>query len=649
MKQYDLHYLRLLSNSFPTIQEASTEIINLEAILELPKGTEHFLSDIHGESKAFNHILNNCSGNLHYKLHLLFENKLSEEEIKELATLVYYPKEKLELLKSKAPDLKEFYHNTLIRLIKLLKNCSSKYTRSKVRKALPKDFAYVLEELLFSDESANKYDYNHKIIQAIIDIDRADAFIIQICKVIKKLAIDHLHIVGDLFDRGPAPDEIVDILMSFHSIDIEWGNHDCLWMGACSGSPACICTVLLNAIKYNNLECIEEGYGINLFPLFRFAEKTYKVNKLYKPKVERMHTSIRDFNLLSKANKAVTIMMLKLEGQLIKRHPEFNMDDRLLLDKIDFDNNTITIDDKIYPLNDTEFVTIDRNDPYKLNKDEEYVMQRLVHAFRYSTKLRQHIKFIYSKGSLYRVFNNNLLLHGCVPFNEDGNFQEFTFQGQKYSGKKLFEYLDNQARLGFYAKIGSEEKAFGEDILWFLWCGKDAPTVGRKKITTFERLYINDKGTHFEPKNAYYELMENETCVNKIFEEFGLDLNKNPHIVNGHIPVKKNESPIKANGKVVVIDGGFCKAYHKTTGIAGYTMFYNSWGLRLAAHEEFTSVEDAINNNRDIISTTVVYSTNDKRIKVKDTDIGKELITQIEELKDLLACYRKGLIKEKTK
>ena len=420
-------------------------------------------------------------------------------------------------------------------------------------------------------------------------------------------------------------------------------------MGACSGSGACICTVLLNAIKYNNLECIEEGYGINLLPLFRFADKTYKVNKLYQPKVERIHYSISDFNLLSKANKAVTIMMLKLEGQLIKRHPEFNMEDRLLLDKINFNDNTIFINGKTYELNDGEFPTIDINDPYKLNKDEEYVMQRLIHAFRYSTRLRQHIKFLYSKGSLYKVFNNNLLFHGCVPFNENGTFKEFTFKGETYKGKALFDYLELEARKGFYSKIGSQEKLFGEDILWFLWCGKDAPTVGRKRITTFERLYINDKSTHFEPKNAYYELSDNEEIVNKIFVEFGLDINKTPHIVNGHIPVKKDESPIRCNGKVIVIDGGFCKAYHKTTGIAGYTMFYNSWGIRLAAHQEFTSVEDAINNNRDIISTTVVYDTNEKRIKVKDTDIGKELIKQITDLKQLLECYRHGYIKEKTK
>ena len=649
INNYDLNYLKLLSSSFPTIQEASTEIINLQAILELPKGTEHFMSDIHGESKAFNHILNNCSGNLHYKLHLIFKDELNDEQISELATLVYYPKEKLEILKRKSDDLTLFYHDTLIRLIKLLRNCSSKYTKSKVRKALPKDFAYVLEELLYSDDTLNKKDYNKTVIQSIIDIDRADAFIIQICKVIKKLAIDHLHIVGDIFDRGPAPDEILDQLTKFHSIDIEWGNHDCLWMGACSGSGACITTVLLNAIKYNNLECIEEGYGINLLPLFRFADKTYKVNKLYQPKVERMHYSISDFNLLSKANKAVTIMMLKLEGQIIKRHPEFNMDDRLLLDKINYKKGTIIIDGKEYQLKDNEFPTIDINNPYKLNKDEEYVMQRLIHAFRYSTKLRQHVKFLYSKGSLYKVFNNNLLFHGCVPFNNNGTFKEFTFKNITYKGKSLFDFLEHEARKGFYSKIGSEDKLYGEDILWFLWCGKDSPTVGRKRITTFERLYINDTKTHEEAKNAYYGFIECEEIINKIFKEFNLDTNKTPHIVNGHIPVKKNENPIKCNGKVIVIDGGFCKAYHKTTGIAGYTMFYNSWGIRLAAHQEFTTEEDAIHNNRDIISTTVVYDTNKQRIKVKDTDIGKELQQQITVLKQLLQCYRQGYIKEKTK
>lgn len=649
MKQYDLHYLRLLSKSFPTIQEASTELINLEAILELPKGTEHFLSDIHGESKAFNHILNNCSGNLHYKLHLLFKDELDEEQIKELATLVYYPKEKLEILKNNTNNIELFYEETLTRLVKLLQNCSSKYTKSKVRKALPKDFAYILEELLYSDNTLNKIDYNHKIIQSIVNIDRADAFIIQICKVIKKLAIDHLHIVGDLFDRGPSPDEIIENLMSFHAVDIEWGNHDCLWMGACSGSPACIVTVLINAIKYNNLEFIEDGYGINLLPLFRFANKTYKVNKLYYPKVERLSYSISDFNLLAKVHKALMVLMLKLEGQIIKRHPEFDMNDRLLLDKIDVKNNLVTIANHKYQLKDTDFPTIDWNDPYTLNKDEQTIINRLIHTFRYSTKLRQHIKFLYSKGSLYRVFNNNLLFHSSIPSNDDGSFKEFHFENKTYKGKELLDYLDLKARVGFYSKIDSDEKLFGEDILWFLWCGKDAPTVGRKKIATFERLYIDDKSTHEEPKNAYYHLINNENYVNAIFKEFELDINNTPHIINGHIPVKRDESPIKCNGKVIVIDGGFCKAYHKTTGIAGYTMFYNSWGIRLAAHQEFTTLEDAIYNNRDIISTTVVYSTNDKRIKVKDSDVGKELQKQIDELKDLLYCYRNGLIKEKTK
>lgn len=646
-----LRYLKLLSNSFPNIQRASTEIINLQAILELPKGTEHFVSDPHGEAEAFLHILNNCSGNIHNKLNILFKNKLTEEEIANLSTLIYYPERKMKKVLKEVYDKDQWFQDTLLKLIDLCKMCASKYTRSKVRKALPKDFEYIIDELLHADlNQKDKKLYYQKIIQSIIDVDRAPAFIIAICDLIKRLVMDSLHVVGDLFDRGAHPDVIIDRLMTHHSVDIQWGNHDCLWMGAASGSGACIANVLNNAMKYNILDVIEDSYGINLLPLAIFAQETYDVNPIYYPKSDENNDfSLKRAKLISQMRKAINVIMFKMEGKIIKRRPEFQMEDRLLLEKIDYKNKTIEIEGKTYPLKDTDFPTIDPNDPYTLSTEEGQVMEQLMHSFTNSVKLQDQIKFIYSKGSIYKIVNGNLLFHGNIPLNDDGSFQRFVFDSIEYYGKNLLDYCDMIARQGYYGIVNTEEKKYGEDFLWWLWSGKDSPTCGRKKITTFERVLIEDEETHKEPKNPYYKYQYDEDTCNKIFEEFGFTDFKYSHIINGHMPVavKKGESPIRANGKLIAIDGGFCKAYHHSTGIAGYTMFFNSWGIRLAEHEPFQGIEYVIKENKDIISTTVVYESTHKRLTVGDTDIGKDLRNQIDDLMLLLNAYRAGLIVER--
>ncbi len=646
-----LHYLQLLSNSFPNIQRASTEIINLQAILELPKGTEHFVSDIHGEADAFLHILNNCSGNIRNKISILFKNKMSEEEIANLSSLIYYPERKMKLELVKTLDKEAWYFNTLSQLIELCRVCASKYTRSKVRKALPRDFEYVIDELINIDLSQrDKKLYYKKIIQSIIDIDRGQAFIVALCNLIKRLVMDSLHVVGDIFDRGPRPDIIIDKLMQHHNVDIQWGNHDCLWMGAASGSGACIANVLNNALKYSILDVIEDSYGINLLPLARFADATYQDNPIYYPKIEvNSDFTLQTIELIGKMRKAINVIMYKMEGKIIKRRPEFGMEDRLLLEKINYDKKTIEIDGVTYPLKDTDFPTIDPKDPYTLSADEGQVMERLMHSFLNATKLQEHIKFLYSRGSMYKIVNGNLLYHGNIPMESDGSFQRFVFEGYEYYGKNLLDYCDMIARQGFYGTLNTPEKMYGEDFLWWLWQGKDSPTCGRKKITTFERVFIADSKTHQEPTNDYYQYQYEEDACNRIFEEFGIDTKSLCHIVNGHMPVavKKGESPIRANGKLIAIDGGFCKAYHHSTGIAGYTMFFNSWGIRLAMHEPFEGVETVVRQNKDIISTTVVYESTHKRLSVGDTDIGKELRDQIHYLKLLLKAYRHGLIVER--
>lgn len=648
-----LEYLKLLSKTFRNIQETSTEIINLQAILSLPKGMEHFMSDIHGEADAFLHIMNNCSGTIRNKIETIFAGRLSKEEMSELSTLIYYPTRKMKLVLDKFSskvEIDEWYEVTLHQLIEICRSASTKYTRSKVRKALPSDFAYVIDELINANLSTkDKAAYYDRIFQSIIDIGQAPQFITALCDVIKRLTIDSLHIVGDIFDRGEHPEIIIETLMNHHDVDLQWGNHDCLWMGAAAGSGACIANVLNNAMKYNLLDVLEDAYSINLLPLASFANATYEADPTYYPKGEsKSKYNVHSLDLIAKMRKAIVVIMFKMEGKLIKRRPEFGMNDRLLLDKIDYENKTITFAGKTWHMEDTDFKTIDKNDVYTLSKEEGQVMEQLIHTFKSSPKLQEHIKFLYKIGSSYKVVNGNLLYHGCVPLNDDGSFEEFTFDGKKYSGKALYDYCDIVARQGYYATPDSKEKKFGEDFLWWLWCGKDSPIFGKKIITTFERVFVKDEDSWEEPKNAYYKYRDDEEIANKILEEFGLKDAPHAHIVNGHVPVetKKGQSPIKANGKILVIDGGFCKYYHHKTGIAGYTMFYNSWGLRLAKHDPFDGVENAIKDNKDIVSTTIVYENMKQRITVADTDMGVKLKKQIYYLELLLDAYKQGKIVE---
>ncbi|WP_138202788.1 fructose-1,6-bisphosphatase [Haloimpatiens lingqiaonensis] len=647
----ELRYLELLAKQYPSICAASTEIINLQAILNLPKGTEHFISDIHGEYESFIHVLKNASGVTKRKINDVFGNSLREKEKESLATLVYYPEQKLELIKKDETNLKDWYKITLYRLIELCREVCSKYTRSKVRKSLPQDFAYIIEELLHEgNKKVNKLEYYNGIIETIIDIDRADEFITAISKVIQKLVVDRLHIVGDIYDRGPGADIIMDKLMKHHSLDIQWGNHDILWMGAAAGSKCCIANVLRISLRYANLATIEDGYGINLLPLATFAMNQYEKDdcKGFKPKTLDKLLTETDTILFSRMHKAISIIQFKLEGQLIKSHPEFLMDDRLLLDKIDIEKGTINLYGKNYKINDTNFPTVNWKDPYKLTKEEECLINKLTNSFVNSEKLERHIRFMYSKGSMYTVYNSNLLYHGCIPLNEDGSFKEVEIAHGKHKGKDLLDTLDRYAREAYFFKNDKKSKAYGMDILWYLWCGPDSPLFGKEKMTTFERYFIDDKSTHKEKKDSYYKYRDSEEICSYILKEFDLEPDSS-HIINGHIPVKskEGESPIKACGKLFVIDGGFCRAYQPQTGIAGYTLIYNSYGLLLTSHEPFESTQKAIKENKDILSSTIILEHVNSRKRVADTDIGNELKKQIKDLEMLLIAYRKGLIKEK--
>ncbi len=651
-QQADLRYLQMLSRQYPTVQAASSEIINLEAILQLPKGTEHFMSDIHGEYEAFIHILNNASGAVREKVDALYENSLSREERAQLATLIYYPDEKLEEMQRHASDLNEWYKLTLYRLIDLCRLASSKYTRSKVRKALPKDYAYIIDELLNTNyEVHNKRDYYNNIISTIIHIDCAEAFIKALCKLIKRLVVDHLHIVGDIFDRGPRADIIMDLLMQHHSVDIQWGNHDALWMGAATGSRTCIATVLNNSITYNNLEVIETGYGISLRPLALFANEVYRDTdtSCFQTKIlnDLSTYNAKDIALAARMHKAIAIIMFKLEGQTILRNPHFNMEDRLLLNNIDYARGVITIKQKEYPLLDNDFPTINPEDPYTLSPEEAMLMQQLKASFLRSEKLQRHVRFLYSKGGLYKCYNGNLLFHGSIPLEENGSFMSFDINGQLRSGRAFLDQAEALARQGYYAKEKTPERQNGMDFLWFLWCGRNSPLFGRDHIATLERRLIADESTWAEPKNSYYSYYNDaEVCI-RILREFGLE-GPHCHIINGHVPVKSKdgESPVKADGRLIVIDGGFCRAYQATTGIAGYTLIYNSWGIRLAAHEPFSTPRDAINSNRDIFSTTTIFDRMESRIRIEETDNGRLLRRNIADLKALLLAYKTGAIKE---
>ena len=649
MDNKELVYLKGLAKQFPTIASASTEIINLQAILNLPKGTEHFLTDIHGEYEQFNHVLKNGSGSVKKKINEEFGNTMSERDKKSLATLIYYPVEKLEIVMEEEEYLEDWYKITLHRLVQMTKRVSSKYTRSKVRKALPKDFAYIIEELITEkEELQDKEAYYNEIIHTIIKIGRAPDFITALCFLIQRMVIDHLHIVGDIYDRGKGPHIIMDTLIHYHSVDIQWGNHDIVWMGAASGHKACIATVIRMSARYGNLDTIEEGYGINLIPLATFALKTYEnVNCDFFTIKYSNEYDIRDLDLDMKMHKAIAVIQFKLEGQLLKRRPEFNMDDRLLLDKIDYANKTINIYGNTYNMLDTEFPTVDPGNPYSLTEEEELVMERLQDAFRHSEKLQKHVKFLFSKGGLYKVQNSNLLYHGCVPMDEEGNFNKVNVYGKECSGKELYDLLDNYARKGFYSQDKTERQK-GQDIIWYIWAGPNSPVFGKNKMTTFERYFIADKEAHKETKNSYYRLMDDENVLNHILEEFGLNPSSS-HIINGHVPVelKKGETPIKCNGKLLIIDGGFSKAYQGKTGIAGYTLVANSHGMSLVSHEPFESTEAAILNESDIFSDSIIVETATNRMRVADTDIGVELCASIKQLEELLEAYRDGIIVEK--
>lgn len=650
MNDLELKYLRSLAHQYPTIASASTEIINLQAILNLPKGTEHFLTDIHGECEQFNHVLKNGSGSVKRKIDEEFGNTLSDKDKKSLATLIYYPKEKLDIVLQEEENIEDWYKITLHRLVQITKRVSSKYTRSKVRKALPKDFAYIIEELITEKaEIQDKEAYYNEIIHTIIRIDRAPQFITALSYLIQRMVIDHLHIVGDIFDRGPGPHIIMDTLSRYHSVDIQWGNHDIVWMGAAAGHLASIANVVRMSARYGNLDTLEDGYGINLIPLATFAIDTYgEVNcESFSIKYNTNYNT-KDLSLDMKMHKAISIIQFKLEGNLIMRRPEFCMENRLLLDKINFEDGTITIGEKTYEMNDVEFPTVNPENPYALTPEEEQVMERLRQAFVRCEKLQSHVRFLYSQGGLYKVHNSNLLYHGCMPMDENGNFSEFMIDGVKYSGKALYDVLDHYARKGYYSKNNPSEMQKGQDLIWYIWGGPISPVFGKDKMTTFERYFIKDKEAHTEIKNEYYRLLDDENVINKILEEFGLDI-ENSHIVNGHVPVelKKGESPIRCEGKLLIIDGGFSKAYQGKTGIAGYTLVANSHGMRLVAHEPFESMEAVILHESDIFSDSVILETSNTRISVADTDVGTELQESIDQLEDLLQAYRDGVIIEK--
>lgn len=652
--QKDIRYLELLSHNFPTIAAASTEIINLEAIMNLPKGTEHFLADLHGENEAFQHVLRNASGAIKRKVNEIFGNTLRESEKKEICTLIYYPEQKLQLVKEVETDLVDWYIITLNQLVKICQNVSSKYTRSKVRKALPKEFSYIIQELLHeSSMDPNKQAYINVIISTIIDTYRADDFIVAMCNLIQRLTIDSLHILGDIFDRGPGPHIIMDTLCNYHHFDIQWGNHDILWMGAASGNNCCIANVLRLAMRYGNLSALEDGYGINLLPLATFAMETYANDPCtyFIPNIDQTVSPYNDktIRLIAQMHKAICIIQFKLEAEIIKRRPEFEMEDRLLLHHIDYANQTITINNKKYPLRDGLFPTIDPENPYKLSDEEKDIVQKLHNSFTRSEKLRKHMKCLFQYGCMYTVCNSNLLFHASMPLNEDGSLKEINILGKKYKGESLLKRIGQLIRTAYFAENENEEKNFAIDYVWYLWCGKNSPAFDKSKMATFERYFIDDKETHVEQKGAYYILRDREDICDMILDEFGVE-GEHRHIINGHVPVKamKGEKPIKANGKLMVIDGGFSKAYHSETGIAGYTLVYHSRGFQLVQHEPFTSTQRAIEEGLDIKSTTQIVEMSTKRMMVKDTDKGKELAIQIKDLKKLLIGYRTGIVKEKS-
>ena len=650
----NLKYLTLLAREYPNIAAASSEIINLQAILKLPKGTEHFMSDLHGEAEAFTHIVNNASGVIKEKVDRVLGPGVPEQERAEFATLIYYPAQKLDELKDRQTDLNAWYRQTLYWLIDVCRVVSSKHTRSFVRKRLPKNYAYILDELLHAHfEDHDKEFYYGQILSSIIDVGRADDFIEAMCGLIKNLAVFKLHIVGDIFDRGPRPDQIMEQLLNHHSVDIQWGNHDVVWMGAAAGSPICIATVLRTSLAYNNLEALEDGYGINLRPLALFAESEYRdcdMHHFY-PRTDEARGPYHRSELIRTArmHKAIAIIMFKLECQVIDRNPDFELEGRDFLRRINYREGTVEVEGKCYPLRDDDFPTVNPEDPARLTRQEQEVMEALQRSFMESERLQRHVRFLFAKGGVYHIENGNLMFHGAVPLTESGSFAVETFEQHGYAGRALMDYCDERARRGYFAPEGSAERQSGEDFLWYLWCGKLSPLYGRDKMTTFERLFVEDPGTHTETKNPYYRHVNDSKMARAILAEFGLD-QTHSHIVNGHVPVRaaKGETPVKGEGRLIVIDGGFCRAYHEKTGIAGYTLVYNSRGMSLRQHEPFESAEKAIRENLDIASTVEVFETCEKRTLVGDTDNGQRLAADVEDLKLLVQAYQMGLVKEKT-
>ena len=660
MKHYnieeDMRYLQLLSQSFPTVAEASTEIINLQAILNLPKGTEHFLADIHGEYEAFIHVLKNASGNIKRKVNELFGNTLRETEKRELCTLIYYPEQKLELVKHNETDIDDWYHITLHQLVAVCRDVSSKYTRSKVRKSLPADFSYIIQELLHEHtEDHDKTAYVNVIVDTIISTGRADDFIIAIANVIQRLAIDSLHILGDIYDRGPGAHIIMDTMRKYHSWDMQWGNHDILWMGAAAGNDACICNVIRLSLRYGNLPTLEEGYGINLVPLATFAMETYKNDPCteFIPKTTGGASLLdeKTLRLTAQMHKAIAVIQFKVESQIIAKHPEWKMNDRCLFEHVDYQNGTIDLQGKTYKMSSCSFPTINPAAPSELSPEEEILISKLHHSFSVCEKLHKHIRVMLQHGCMYGIYNNNLLFHASCPLNEDGSLKEVAiYPGKKYSGRALMHHTGMQIRTAFQQDSAPEERDYAIDYFLYLWCGPDSPLFDKSKMATFERYFIADKETHVEEKGYYFKLRDNEEVIDHILDAFGV-VGSNRHIINGHVPVRtlKGENPIKANGKLMVIDGGFSKAYHNETGIAGYTLVYHSRGFQLVQHEPFTSTEDAIQRGTDIKSTTQIVEMSNRRMLVADTDIGVELRKQIDDLEELLYAYRHGYIKEKEK
>lgn len=649
----DLRYLQLLSKSFPTIADASREIINLEAILNLPKGTEHFLTDIHGEYAAFQHVLKNGSGAIKRKVNEIFGSELSKEERKEICTLIYYPKEKLRLVKKQVDDLDGWYQTTLNQLVKVCQSVSSKYTRSKVRKSLPKEFSYIIQELLHeSSVDPNKHAYINVIISTIISTKRANDFIIAMCNLIQRLTIDSLHIVGDVFDRGPGAHIIMDTLCDYHNFDIQWGNHDVLWMGAAAGNDACIANVIRQAMRYANLATIEDGYGINLLPLATFAMYTYADDPctIFEP---RMKFSDGNYNektlrLIAQMHKAISVIQFKLEAAIIDRRPEFEMSNRKLLHMIDFDRGVFCYNGQEYEMTDTFFPTIDPKNPYQLTPDEQEIVEKIHNSFINSEKLKKHMRCLFTYGGMYLVCNSNLLYHASVPMNADGSFKRVIIRGKEYWGEKLLAKSDQLIRTAYFAEEG-EEKDYALDFVWYMWCGPNSPLFDKDKMAAFEGYFVNDEELKKEKKGEYYTLRNRADICDAILREFGVEPDKHSHIINGHVPVRtlKGEEPIKADGKMLVIDGGFSKAYQPKTGIAGYTLVYHSHGFELVQHEPFQSSQKAILEGQDIKSTTFLVEMSQQRMMVKDTDKGKRLTTLIQDLRKLLMAYRTGLIKEK--